>query len=382
MPENTIVSREELYALVWTTPMVRLGDQFGLSGNGLAKICRRLDVPYPPRGWWAKKAAGHKVRQAPLPKPKPGIPPAARIVARVRWSENSMTDLAPLHEAIGVIAVPERLTRAHPVIAAWRAEHKRRREAAARTRDPWMGRGWSVPDFTEMEKKGHRVLHALLKALEKAGATVADGDKKGHVFATVAGERIELEIREKLKQVKRPLNEDEKRWYSDQKRLVTELVGTGRLHVVIHTWTSGGFRREWLESDAHPIETLLPDIAATVLAMGPHLAELRRKREEEAQFAEERRRQAEEERRRARRDASRWRRFVELARASDEVRQARAFLLELQRLPITDEMVGDRRLDEWLTWAEARAATSDPLERGAAALFGEIAEVTEWTYRD
>jgi len=44
------VSREELYALVWKTPMSRLSADFGLSGNGLAKICARLDVPVPPRG--------------------------------------------------------------------------------------------------------------------------------------------------------------------------------------------------------------------------------------------------------------------------------------------------------------------------------------------
>lgn len=39
------VTREELYELVWQTPMVRLARQFGLSDNGLAKICDRLKVP-------------------------------------------------------------------------------------------------------------------------------------------------------------------------------------------------------------------------------------------------------------------------------------------------------------------------------------------------
>lgn len=382
MPHHTTVSREQLYALVWATPMIRLGEQFGLTGNGLAKICRRLDVPYPPRGWWAKKAAGHDVRQAPLPRSRAGTPDAASIISREHPANTSGADIAPAREGYGAIAVPERLGRAHPVIADWRAARKLQREEAARERDPWMRHARSVPDFTEMEKKGHRALHALLKALEKAGATVADADKKGHVLVTVAGEQIELEIREKLKQMKRPLNDDEKRWYSDPNRLVTELVGTGRLHVVIHTWSRAGFKREWLESDAHPIETLLPQIAATVLAMGPHLAEARRASEEQARLAEERRRRAEEERRLAKREANRWRRFVELARASEEVRQARALLAELSKQPTTSEIVGDRKLDDWLAWAEARASASDPLERGAAALFTDIAEVNEWTYRD
>ena len=383
MDQGTTLAREELYALVWDTPMARLAEQFGLSGNGLAKICRRLDVPYPARGWWAKKAAGHKVRQMRLPKPKTGTPTSARIARRERPRETAVMDLAPLLETIDTIIVPERLDRAHPVIVGWRAERRHKRKEAARERDPWMRSAWLVPDFTEMEKKGHRVLHALLKALEKAGATIAEGEKKGHVFVTVAEERIELEIREKLKQVKRPLNDDEKRWYSDAKRLVTELVGTGRLHVVIHTWSRAGFKREWLETDARPIEVLLPEIAATLLAMRPHLAEARRQREEEAGIADERRRQAEEERRRRKVEAHRWRRFVEFARASEEDRQARALVTALRAAPhLTAEQIGERNIADWLNWAEARANAVDPLERGAAALFEEIAAVSEWTYRD
>jgi hypothetical protein len=41
------LTREELYALVWELPMIRLGERFGISGTGLAKICKRLSIPYP-----------------------------------------------------------------------------------------------------------------------------------------------------------------------------------------------------------------------------------------------------------------------------------------------------------------------------------------------
>jgi hypothetical protein len=69
-PVNT--TREELYRQVWTTPMSRLGTHYGVSGNGLKKICVRLKVPYPPRGYWAKLSAGKSVRQTPLPEPLAG----------------------------------------------------------------------------------------------------------------------------------------------------------------------------------------------------------------------------------------------------------------------------------------------------------------------
>ena len=37
--------------------MLRLGKRYGISGNGLKKICDRLQVPYPPLGYWAKLRA-------------------------------------------------------------------------------------------------------------------------------------------------------------------------------------------------------------------------------------------------------------------------------------------------------------------------------------
>jgi hypothetical protein len=47
--------------------MSRLATEFGISGNGLAKICDRLDIPYPPRGYWARKEAGQRVVNFRLP---------------------------------------------------------------------------------------------------------------------------------------------------------------------------------------------------------------------------------------------------------------------------------------------------------------------------
>lgn len=57
------LTRRELYDLVWSTPMIKLAEQFGLSDVGLTKICDRHRVPTPPRGYWAKKEAGKQVKQ-------------------------------------------------------------------------------------------------------------------------------------------------------------------------------------------------------------------------------------------------------------------------------------------------------------------------------
>jgi hypothetical protein len=100
--------------------MNRLADQYGITGNGLAKICDRLKIPYPPRGYWAKKAAGKKVvtyrlpeaaedtphsvtiRPTPAPPKPPELPPevagkveAALSGANSERSPNDWSDRTP-----------------------------------------------------------------------------------------------------------------------------------------------------------------------------------------------------------------------------------------------------------------------------------------------
>lgn len=45
------LTREELYALVWASPMTKVAKQFGLSDVALHKICRKHNVPTPPQGY-------------------------------------------------------------------------------------------------------------------------------------------------------------------------------------------------------------------------------------------------------------------------------------------------------------------------------------------
>jgi hypothetical protein len=48
--------------------MRELAKDFGLSGVGLAKRCRKLGVPVPGRGYWARVAAGQKPHRPKLRK--------------------------------------------------------------------------------------------------------------------------------------------------------------------------------------------------------------------------------------------------------------------------------------------------------------------------
>jgi integrase len=49
--------REALYEKVWNMPMRTVAKEYGVSGVALAKTCRRLNIPAPGRGYWAKREA-------------------------------------------------------------------------------------------------------------------------------------------------------------------------------------------------------------------------------------------------------------------------------------------------------------------------------------
>lgn len=61
------VRRSELYEQVWTVPILNLAKRYGVSNVGLAKICKRNNIPRPARGYWARKEAGYKDVKPPLP---------------------------------------------------------------------------------------------------------------------------------------------------------------------------------------------------------------------------------------------------------------------------------------------------------------------------
>lgn len=61
------MDREELFERVWSTPAYKLAEEWGLSGTGLRKACKRLKIPTPGRGYWQKAKAGKRVHRPKLP---------------------------------------------------------------------------------------------------------------------------------------------------------------------------------------------------------------------------------------------------------------------------------------------------------------------------
>jgi hypothetical protein len=53
--------------------------RIGISDVGLAKACRRVDIPLPSRGYWARVSSGQPIARDPLPPSPAGLPEVIRI---------------------------------------------------------------------------------------------------------------------------------------------------------------------------------------------------------------------------------------------------------------------------------------------------------------
>lgn len=68
-PQNAVhrLTRQELYDLVWSQPLKHLAQELSISGSALAKICDRVLVPHPSRGYWSTQGGRRRETRPPLP---------------------------------------------------------------------------------------------------------------------------------------------------------------------------------------------------------------------------------------------------------------------------------------------------------------------------
>jgi hypothetical protein len=208
------ITREELYRRVWETPMQRLAAEYGVSDNGLAKICARLDIPCPPRGYWAKIAGGQKVGKVALPSAKPNTSREATITPtppkpskpaippetdeQRQWRENVLRDVSK-------ITVPRTLDDPHPLIAKWIASTPRGdRSYSSRKSQPYMSH------LAPLEARRYRILDTLFKEFDRRGFII-DNDWHERFRVLIGGLKVQFTIDEHIRQIRQRVTAEDKK---------------------------------------------------------------------------------------------------------------------------------------------------------------------------
>jgi len=372
------LTREQLYEEVWKTPIHRLSVKYGLSDVGLAKACKRMDIPRPPRGYWRRKEVGARVKQIPLPEPKDGAqleiefrPVYGR--AKRGWKTGGRGDQSSPYR----LEVSEFLQDAHPLIDS----SKSRLEALSENKSGLLIT--KVKRCLDLQvSRNHldrclRLLDAIFKEWEEKGNCVAIGTSgdKGVTVLRAGEEEIQLSIVEEVKEFEiEPTKEEllHPKW-TWKKR--SEIRPTGKLTIHLSgDYIANGrtFHRRYSDGQKAPIEMKggrMLDAALQYLEeRGAYLEEKEREREawreQQRLWAIERKKQEEESRKREE-ERRRVREFLDAYEKWTESQRVRAFI-EACKLKMAAEL-DHSEFEPWVEWATQIADQKDPLCNGYPA---------------
>ena len=385
MHERTTLTRDELYDLVWQKPILRLAEDFNITNVGLAKLCARHGITTPPRGYWAKVAAGHTP-------PKPKLPPSPNgAPIRLRLKQHSATPGASEQSwarAIDEIRKPENRIR---VAAALRAPRNLVSEAKSLlTNSDANHLGIVQPtdrclDIRVSRKQLSRALRiadALLKAFGKRGWDVTLG--QGTTDVIVGSVAISLTIEEELESVEVApeidLESDYYNFHYDRSETVRR--PSGRLKIGIqenHRLWFHNQQRNWRCSNTAGVEERLNSVLIGILKLADAVKQDIANKEREARDAEERQRELENtlnEQRRLRSaiedENQRVKQLFEHAARWRTAQELRAFIARAQNQGCLPEIAleGDE-FERWAMWAQEQADRLDPLTPRPASILDE-----------
>ena len=371
-------SRQELFDLVWSEPTRTIAKRLGISDVGLAKACRRADLLLPPRGYWAKLAAGKTVRKPQLPPRGPGM--SDRIVlGRDRWSwgpdpvdlstpdppiptfAETLEDLAArLRKQIGTVRRTRDLEGAHPRIQKLLDADEQRRTRQAESRYPT----FDDPVFeTSFEKRRLRVLNSLLRTLDRLNVSVSIDGREARTLVAHVGD---FSVGFTIDGVSVKTASTQPKGVSGPMRC--QLMALCGGDQPIETWT---------DVEGQPLETRLGDIAVAIVVHGErvcrssaqHHREWVIKRKAEI-AAEERRKEAERRRlereRLERLEKARVGRLLAQAKSLREAEEIRAYVSAVrERQAALDDPLSATGFQQWADWALSQADRIDPVLSGS-----------------
>ena len=364
--ENIVLKREELFDLVWTEPISKLAKRFGISDVGLAKICKRLQIPRPEQGHWVRVKKNWPVKARPQ-LPPVHDPSLFQVVIEARKGPASdperKLDADPLiiQERLleNRIHVSATLSSPHPLIRAT-AERAKGRRPDKYGRISLQGKdSLDIHVSPASLPRALRVMNALIKASEARGMRISAGNAPG--FETqiiVRGEELAIGIYEPSIQTPHAMTPDEKREKEKYGRDPYEKYDyhpSGKLSLLVKK----GYYPAALVKDTEKksIEECLNEFIVRLMRVAEaekaERLEWERRRAEE----EEARQRREEIERRKRKERERYEQLLKQVDAWTRSNQIRAFVEAVKTSAVREagSIEPGSDLDQWIQWANQHA---------------------------
>ena len=267
------INRNELYEQVWSEPVSKLAPKYGLSDVGLKKICRKLNVPTPPLGYWTKIQHNIRVEKTPLPKRKHVEPRIHTIHKSNLKSEVDFEFSEEVKEIIskfGSIKVSERLSSHHPLIRITLDALSKAKPDKYGVLQNWRKKYLDVRVSAGLLKRALRIMNSLIKFFEKRGLEVSIGNEHESTgtWVMIFGEKIKFYLHEKSQRQDHVLTEKEKEEVKRWPHTFTEkydYISSGKLTIQIDSWSSGGVRKSWSDGKKQRVENILNEFVINVV---------------------------------------------------------------------------------------------------------------------
>jgi hypothetical protein len=338
--------------------MRTLAKEFGMSDVGLAKICRKHNVPVPPVGYWRRKETGYKVKCPPLPPAKDGRE-HLDIYIRERLRPE-FEDLA--RQTAPKIAIAPDVS--HPF--ALRSE-KLLRRGKLNQRGLVIAKNGALSHILvsrEQLPRALKILNALLLALEERNQPASwPKQENALLVVSIDDEAVRFSLSEITDSAPHILTPSEVNHPWSAPKYDYKLTRRLQLQIANLPPFMGPIRRTWADGKQQRIEDCIGDFmvgltvaAAAIRKNRQETEERHRRREEDRKREEEERRIAEEQKRKAElvtelignwEEAVRLRRFVQAI----EEETARSDFSEAER----------KDIQQVANWTREYADSLDPL---------------------
>ena len=375
-------TRKALYDLVWSEPMKTISARFAISDVAFKKICNRLAIPTPERGYWARKDAGKQTFQAAFPARPPGMTDHFLIGkaghnAYNNWGWNREDLLGPIGlppefpepieavrtriaENIGRVSVPRKVGNWHCAIDRLLKEDDKRREKQLNDLYPM---SWDRPLFdSPFERRRLRILNSLFFAVAKMnGKSSVHGREAREIRICFFQQYLTLSL-------DRPKRSRGHSGFStsagesrDMKLCLSILKGWGSEQTIV----------TWQDEDHQTLESRMTDIAIQVILTAEiqyrdgafrqyewrvqrkaELEEEERKRKLEAELAEKERFKRIEQ--------ARVDRLLRDAASFHQARTIRKYVEAIRLAQPPESPRSHKEIEQWSQWALTQADRIDP----------------------
>lgn len=367
-------TREELYELVWSEPVIKLAARYSLSDVGFAKACKKGNIPRPPRGYWNKLVVGKKVTRMQLP-PRgicmsdeitigagrfyyPKIDDQVLLNNELSQPPEFLQSLSDVHEVVeklvsGII-FPKSLKRPHRLLQKLLEEDECRKQYC-------LGENWVLererPRFdSRFEQRRLRLINALFTGASLLGFNPDIRTKTaGALLIKVNDTRVSFSID--------PPNKEN--WEDYDRIPITQDNPKMRFEITFCS-LSEEYRGTWDDTDKTKLENMLPAIFQQIIFSAEiqyrqDLVERYERLKEYKAYLEEKEHQRIEAEIRAeieRQKALEQARIDKLLADAENFRKARDIRRYVSEVL---KEVKSNEVDDWAKWAEEQANSIDPV---------------------